>query len=92
MEGIGLAFKQAKVRVHSGAREILKGLGHKRCPYIGIRGHLLNNAPEGHNIIRHGQHIGVAEIDFLLARRGFVVAKFGGDAERFQRQHGAAAK
>ena len=64
---------------------MLEGLRHEGGAHVGIGGHLLDHVPEGHDVIGHGEHVRMAQINFLLARRGFVVAKLRGNSQRFQR-------
>ena len=81
MEGIGLAFKKAQVGVHAGAWQMLERLRHEGGAHVGVGCHLFDYVPEGHDVISHGQHVRMAQINFLLPRCGFVMAKLRGNSQ-----------
>jgi hypothetical protein len=55
-------------------------LGHERRPHPLAEGDLLDQVPEGHHVVGHGQRVGVAQVDLLLAGSALVMAEFDGDA------------
>ena len=48
--------------------------------------HLLDDVPERHDVVRHRQRVGVAQVDLLLPGCDLVVAELDRDAERFERR------
>ena len=55
-------------------------------------GHLLDDVAEAHHVIRHGEGIGKAQINLLLARRGLMVRELHGDAHTLQGADGIGAE
>ena len=47
---------------------------------------------KGHDVVGGLQGVGVAQVDFVLAGAGFVVAEFDGDADFFEHGHCLAAE
>ena len=92
VEGVFIAFEQRHVRVHRRARVLLEWLGHERGAHAVAQCHLLDDVAEAHHVIRHGQRIREAQIDFLLAGGVFVVRELHGDAHAFQGVDGIRAE
>ena len=66
VEGVGIAFKQAEVGVHSRSRAVFERLGHECGMHALLGSHLLDEVAERHDVVCHGQHIGMAQVDLLL--------------------------
>ena len=85
MEGIGFTFKQRQVGVHAGTRPLFKRLRHKGRAYALAYCYLLDDVAKGHDVIGHRHDIGMAQVDFLLPRRCFMVRELCRNPHRFQR-------
>ncbi len=59
---------------------VAEGLGHEGGPHALLHRDLLDHVAEGHDVVGHGQRVGVAQVDLLLAGRGLVVAELHRDA------------
>ena len=70
--------------MHSRTWVIGKWLWHKGGMHPLIEGNFLDDMSESHNVICGAQGIGVSQINLLLSRRTFVMAKFNRDAHCFQ--------
>ncbi len=66
------------------------GMNDARTP-VGQRD-LLHHIPEGHHVVGHGERVGVAQVDLLLAGRTLVVAELHRDTHLFQRVDGVPAE
>ena len=91
-EGVGVALEEGEVGVHAAAGVLGEGLGHEGGVHALRVGDLLDDGAEGHDVVRGLQGVGVAQVDFVLAGAGFVVAEFHGDADLFEHGHGLAAE
>ena len=69
--------------MHARALDVLEGLGHECCVHVVQSGNLFNHETKSHHAVGHGQGVGVAQIDFVLAWRIFVEAVFHGNAHGF---------
>ena len=59
VEGVGVAFEQAHVRVHAGTWVLGEWLGHERCDHPVFERDLLDHEPEGRDVVRGRQRVGV---------------------------------
>ena len=91
-ERVGVAFEEGEVGVHAAAGVLGEGLGHEGCIHAERVGDFLDDGAEGHDVIGGLQGIGVAQVDFILAGAGFVVAEFDGDTDFFEHGHCLAAE
>ena len=78
--------------VHAATGVLGEGLGHEGGVHALRVGDLLDDGAEGHDVVRGLQGVGVAQVNFVLAGAGFVVAEFHGDADLFEHSHGLAAE
>ena len=53
---------------------------------------LLDDQPVGHGAVGHGQGVGVAEVDLVLAGRDLVVGVLDADAHLLHEEDGVAAQ
>ena len=83
VEGVAIALEQGNMGVHGAACVTCKGFGHECGPHPVFQRHLFDQVAEGHDVIGHGQGIGKAQVYFLLAGGGFVVAELNGNAHVF---------
>ena len=91
-ECVGVAFEEGEVGVHAAAGVLGEGLGHEGCVHAQRVGDFLDDGAEGHDVVGGLQGVGVAQVDFVLAGAGFVVAEFDGDADLFEHGHCLAAE
>ncbi|BAI65154.1 predicted NAD/FAD-dependent oxidoreductase [Rothia mucilaginosa DY-18] len=91
-ECVGVAFEEGEVGVHAAAGVLGEGLGHEGCVHAQRVGDFLDDGAEGHDVVGGLQGVGVAQVDFILAGAGFVVAEFDGDANFFEHGHCLAAE
>ena len=74
-EGVLLAAEQRLVGVHAAAVLPLDRLGHERGEEAVAAGDVAHDEPEGGDVVRGGQRVGVAEVDLVLARRHLVMRR-----------------
>ena len=86
-ESVGVAFEEGEVGVHAAAGVLGEGLGHEGCVHAQRVGDFLDDGAEGHHVVGGLQGVSVAQVDFVLAGAGFVVAEFDGDADFFEHGH-----
>jgi len=67
-------------------------LGHEARVHAALVGNLLDDEADCHHGVGHGQGVGVAEVDLVLARRIFVLGVLNRDAHVFEGEHGALAQ
>ena len=91
-ECVGVAFEEGEVGVHAAAGVLGEWLGHEGCVHAQRVGDFLDDGAEGHDVVGGLQGVGVAQVDFVLAGAGFVVAEFDGDADFFEHGHCLAAE
>ncbi len=84
VEGVGLALEERKVCVHAGALHAVERLWHERGVDAAIHGDLLHDQPKRHDVVRHAECLGVAEVDLVLARRVLVERVLDRDAHRLK--------
>ena len=65
--------------------DALDGLGHERRVHAEVGGDLLHDEAERHHVVGHGERVGVAEVDLVLARAELVEAVLDRDAHRLER-------
>ena len=92
VECISVPFKEGNMSVHAIARQILERFRHECRLHTVFHCNLLNDVAERHHVIRHSQRIGVAQIDFLLTRRIFVMGELHRDSHVFQHRDRFLAK
>jgi predicted NAD/FAD-dependent oxidoreductase len=92
VECVDVAFEEGHVGVHGGAGVVGEGFGHEGGGHVIAVGNEFGDVPEGHDGVAHGENVGVAQVDFLLAGGGFMVGEFHGNAHVFQGEHGVAAE
>ena len=66
MEDVGVPLEQRHVGVHAGSGVFREGFRHERRVDALGDGHLPDDDSEGHDVVRHGQGIRVAEVDLVL--------------------------
>ena len=91
-ECVGVAFEEGEVGVHAATGVLGEGLGHEGCVHAERVGDFLDDGAEGHDVVGGLQGVGVAQVDFVLAGTGFVVAEFDGNADFFKHGHCLAAE
>ena len=52
----------------------------------------LDDQTKGHHVVRHRERVGIAQIDLVLRRRAFVVARLDADVHFFERERRFAAQ
>ena len=92
VEGVGVALEQREVRVHARPLHVASGLGMNVACTPASKRHLPHDEPERHDVVGHGQRIGVAEVDLVLARRVLVVAVLHRDPHGLERVDRALAQ
>ena len=68
------------------------GLGMKLACTPCALGDLLHHQPDGHDGVGHGEGVGVAQVDLVLARGVLVLGVLDGDAHLLEGEHGALAQ
>ncbi|ESQ03394.1 putative NAD/FAD-dependent oxidoreductase [Streptomyces sp. PVA_94-07] len=92
VEGVAVALEEGEVGVHAGTRVLREGLGHEGRLHALFQRDLLHDEAEGHDVVRGGERVGVAEVDLLLAGGALVVAELDGDAHRLEHGDRLAAE
>ena len=87
-----VTLEQRLVAVHAAAVLTEQGLGHEGGIDAMAHGDLLDHEPVGHGIVRHGEGIGVAQVDFVLAGGYLMVAVFDIDAHFFKGEDNIASQ
>ena len=92
VERVGVAFEERKVGVHARALDAGEWLGHEACVHaLALRG-LLHHQAHGHDGVGHGERVGVAQVDLVLARGVLVLGVLDGDAHLLQGEDAALAE
>ena len=91
-EGVLLVAPQREVRVHARTLHADERFGHEARKDPRLTGELLNNVAYRHHRVGHGEGVGVAQVDLVLARRVFVLGVFDADAHLFEDEHSASAQ
>ncbi len=84
VEGVGVALEERHVRVHAAAGVLGEDLGHEGRVDTLLERDLLDHRAEGHDVVRGGERVGVAQVDLVLPRCALVVAELHGDADRLE--------
>ena len=90
-ERVAILLEQRLVRVHAVAVHSEDGLRHERRVHAELLRRLLHREAVRHDVVGHGQRVGVPEVDLVLRRGHLVVHVLHGDAHRLQVLHGALA-
>ncbi len=91
-EGVLFPAEQRLVNVHAAPVLVGQRLGHEGGVDALPHGHLLHHQPVGHGVVGHGEGVGVAQVDLVLAGGDLVVAGLDGDAHLLQGEHGLPAQ
>ena len=92
VEGVGIAFEQAQMRVHTGTRLVGERFGHKARVNATFEGNLFDHGAEGHDVVRGGQRVGIPQVDLVLAWTGLMMRVFNGNAHLLEHVDGRAAE
>ena len=85
-EDVVAPFPQRLVDVHPAAVLAVDGLGHERRVEPVHAGHPLDHVAEEHADVGHGQGVGEAQVDLVLAVGDLVVIVFGRDAHPLEQE------
>ena len=72
-ERVATALEQRHVRVQAGPVDTLDRFRHERGVHAELLRDLLHGQPERHHGVRHGERVGVAQVDLVLRGRDRVV-------------------
>ena len=75
-ECIRVSLEKRHVGVHSRAWVFGEWFRHESGVNALLDGNLFDNGSEGHDVIGHGQSVGIAKIDLVLTRTTLVVTEF----------------
>ena len=92
VEGVGVALEQREVGVHARAGVLGERLGHERGEDALLERDLLDDGPEGHDVVGGRERVGVAQVDLVLAGGALVVAELHRDAHRLEHGDGGPAE
>ena len=84
IEGIGVVLEQREMQMQSRAIVRFERLRHEGGVDVVLHCNFLHGEPGRHEVVRHGQCVGVAQVELVLARRHFVVRRAHRDAEPLQ--------
>jgi hypothetical protein len=73
--------------VHARAVDAEDRLGHERRVQAVLHRHVLHDEAERADVVGRRQHVVVAEVDLVLARRHLVVGGLHVEAHRLEREH-----
>ena len=91
-ERVALALPERDVGVHARALHAGQRLGHEGGEDAFLARHLLDHHAGGHDGVGHGQRVGVAQVDLVLAVRVLVLGVLYGDAHLLEHEHRAPAQ
>ena len=91
-ERVALALPQRDVGVHARALHAGQRLGHEGGEDALLARHLLDHHAGRHHGVGHGEGVGVAQVDLVLAARVLVLGVLDGDAHLLEHQHRAPAQ
>src|SRR6478735_2985414 len=91
-EGVGVALEEREVRVHPGPGVLGERLGHEGRVDPLRQGDLLDDRPEGLDVVGRAQRVGIAKIDLVLAGRPLVVAELDRDTHVLEHRDGGATE
>ncbi len=77
--------------MHARSVDAVDRLGHERRVQAVLDRDVLHHEPERADAVGRGQHVVVAEVDLVLARRDFMVRRFHVKAHGLEREHDLAA-
>ena len=92
VEGVGFTSEEGELEVHAGAVLVGERLGHEGGVDAVAHGHFLDQQAVGHDGVRHGEGVRVAEVHFVLAGGRLVMAEGDADAHLFEGEHGFASE
>ena len=92
VEGVVVAVEERHVGVHPRALHAGQRLGHEGRHDLMAGRDLLDDHAHGHDRVGHGQGVGVAQVDLVLAGRVLVLAVLDRDAHVLQGEDGLAAQ
>ena len=76
------------MNMHTAAVDTEDRFGHKGGINTMLGGNLFNHQTIGHNLVGHGQGIGISHIDFMLADSHLMMRLINTDSHLFQGQNG----
>ena len=85
-------FEQGEVRVHARALDAREGLRHEARVDAVRLGGLLDDEADGHDGVGHGERVGVAEVDLVLARSVLVLGVLDGDPHLLEGENALLAQ
>ena len=85
-EGVALALPQRDVRVHARTLHSTQRLGHEAGVDAIPARHLLDHHARRHHGVGHGEGIGVAQVDLVLAARVFMLGVLDRDPHFLEHQ------
>ena len=83
-ERVAVAFEQRLVGVHAAAVHSEDGLRHEGRVHAELLRGLFHGEPVGHDVVGHGEGVGVAQVDLVLGRGHLVMDVFDRDPHRLQ--------
>ena len=90
-KGIGVALEQRQVAVHPRTLYAGQWFGHEAGEDALLTGHLFDHQAHGHDGVGHGEGVGVAQVDLVLAGGVLVLGVFNRDAHLLEGEHRALA-
>ena len=92
IEAVFVAGEQGLVQVKAGAVDARHWFRHEGGVHVLELGQFLDHQLGGHQVVGHGQGIGVLEVDFVLAGRALVVRVLDRDAHLSEVEDSVAAE
>ena len=83
-EGVLITLEKRLMGVHAASILSENRFRHEGGIDTMPQGDFLNNESVGHRIVRHGEGIGIAEVDFMLAGSDFMMTVFHMNSHGFQ--------
>ena len=78
--------------MHARAELVGEGLGHEGRQAALLQCDLLDDGAEGHDVVRHGQGVGEAQVDLVLTGAALVVGELHRDPHLLEHEDGVAAE
>ena len=78
--------------VHTRTGVLRERLRHEGGVNALLHRYFLDHRAEGHDVVRSGQRICIAQVNLVLTRASFVVAEFDRDSDVFEHAHGATTE
>ena len=91
-ESVGVTFEQRHVRVHARTRVLAERLRHEGRVNALLDGNFLDDGSEGHDVVCHGQCIGVTKVNLVLTWTTFVVAELNRNSELLKHAYRATTE